>query len=61
MKVRLLALQWREPGLEGNRAHTKGETFDVSSEVGAWLIRSGSAVEVQPERKPRPRKTKPDE
>lgn len=53
MKVHLLVDRWDEPVDGGYERHVKGDVVDVATEVGEWLVSSGSGV-VAAERKPEP-------
>lgn len=52
MKVRLLSDRWDQPVDGGYEQHVKGDVVDVATEVGEWLVASGSGAVVEP--KPAP-------
>lgn len=49
MKVRLTVDRWDQPVDGGYEQHVKGDVVDVATEVGEWLVASGSgAVAAEP-------------
>lgn len=56
MKVRLVVDRWDQPVDGGYEQHVKGDVVDVATEVGEWLVASGSGVAAA---EPKPESPKP--
>lgn len=53
MKVRLTVDRWDQPVDGGYEQRVKGDVVDVATEVGEWLVASGSgAVAAEPKAEP---------